>query len=717
MGAFEQSFARGVAEERAGNLDAASDFFALAFEESGKTSFQALFKLGCALLKRGMRAEALKCLIKCHQQDFCRRDLEPLILDVFHKPLRPSFRAQYEKNVGLLAKYPFIRRREFRRFDELNWRFLPFSPNHFVIFDSDKKTFLGEFDKTLSGDGLTFTLEQFEKGVLSMAKAASSVMITNIFREDVFAATAKKTFDPDIPLAWMQSPIYVAFGDAGRFEEHLQVMDLSGLLDGERFVFQFGAGEIRDWMLEPGAQSPSVLSGSLFEGRSLTGILEEIALEKNRITYRDEAQVHDHYRTFSIRDLPEKIRSGKARIGFLTSRFTTMLQYSIRDCGTACERLGIPHRIMIEDHNLNRITEAGLAKFFREFQPELFLVIDHFRWEYPVIPPEIPYITWIQDPMDSIMDPQSAKRVGDRDFLLSIYYSGREFSGIGYPKDRLIDYPMPVNDELYKTYSLSDQEISNFRADVCVFSHLGNPEIGFQGFIREFEKVDNRAMLEKILSKLYSTVLVAGREGRFFYSIDEYCNLIEGTLKDFGMGLRRDLVEKVASLFRIEAGFRISRSVPVEWLAEKGYDLALYGREWPGHPIVGRFARGVAQNGEPLSRILNACKIVVGNNPGMTSHARVFEAFLSNALYIGTNIPAEHDWANIREFLTEGKEILFFYDRKDLYDKIDYYLSHENERLEIVERAKKKILATFTYKGMIKKLLDELALRIELKFP
>ena len=121
----------------------------------------------------------------------------------------------------------------------------------------------------------------------------------------------------------------------------------------------------------------------------------------------------------------------------------------------------------------------------------------------------------------------------------------------------------------------------------------------------------------------------------------------------------------------------------------------------------------MAANGPNLSRIISACKIIVGSNPNVTTHPRVFETLLSNSLYLAYRIPEEFDMANIRRYLAEGREVIFAHDRADLYRKVDYYLEHETERRKVVSRVAGKIVQGLTYKSLIKRVIGEVALRFE----
>lgn len=51
----------------------------------------------------------------------------------------------------------------------------------------------------------------------------------------------------------------------------------------------------------------------------------------------------------------------------------------------------------------------------------------------------------------------------------------------------------------------------------------------------------------------------------------------------------------------------------------------------------------------------------------------------------------------LAELFEEGKEMVMYYDRADLADKVRYYLEHDEERKEIARNGKAKIMAEYTY--------------------
>ena len=91
----------------------------------------------------------------------------------------------------------------------------------------------------------------------------------------------------------------------------------------------------------------------------------------------------------------------------VTSRFTTFLQHSMRDWLAAFSRLGHRTRLFIEDHDHEICNGLGIAAACAEFQPDLVVVIDHYRSELSGIPPQVPTVMWVQDALPNMFRPEA----------------------------------------------------------------------------------------------------------------------------------------------------------------------------------------------------------------------------------------------------------------------------------------------------------------------
>ena len=76
-------------------------------------------------------------------------------------------------------------------------------------------------------------------------------------------------------------------------------------------------------------------------------------------------------------------------------------------------------------------------------------------------------------------------------------------------------------------------------------------------------------------------------------------------------------------------------------------------------------------------------------------------------------VPEEEDISDIRKIVEIGKDMIMFYGKEDLIEKIKYYLEHEDERQIMIERGRKVALEKMTFDILMKRTLSEVARRLE----
>jgi hypothetical protein len=649
-------------------------------------------------LERGEQEPAMEALIACFRLGYRKRVAWRLLRERCYRPHQERFRNNYLKNAEALYGHPDLADCSFPPFEQLRYWFIPYSSTRLAVYDRALQDFTGD-------------LQMEPAPYLKEVKESDLFLLDNEMHPWNIIAIEEKSREANSFL-WKKTPLYLYYDDFNKFVPYLQLGDLTPALSGQRLVFLFGREKLDRYFDDSQAMLPAYV---LWFGSDEinTRVTDKVQRTREQAAALKNS-VYDVYATISRQDLLESLQSGKPRILFYTSRFTTALQYYARDCALACDRLGIPNMVLKERSDLHRINLYTFAEALHDFRPDIIFCIDHFRWEEPFLPDNIIYLTWAQDPLPHILSKESAARIGPLDFVLNAFVSDvKMLLQLGYPPESIIEAPIVGNDDIYKPRRLSQPEREQYAADVGAFSNAGNPAAGLAEVLRILASSTNYGKLTTALKSAYWQMYRNFYREEFIYSLDDYQKFLLGCLGNSGLSLEAAGLERLAQIWRQEVGWRIVRSLPLEWLHERGYDLKIWGREWVNHPLLAVHAQGVAANGETLSRIINACKIIIGTNPAVTIHPRVFETFLSGSLYMANRIPEQFDMANIRRYLAEDREIIFAHDRADLYRKVDYYLEHEAERRQVVTRAREKIIQGLTYEVLMKRVIGEVAHRFE----
>ncbi len=685
---YELTLKHAIDEETKGNIDSAILLYNQALKESGEDAGVVLFEVGDFMFSQGRYAEALEAFVKCHQLGFKTHEIEQFIMSSYYEPNIDEFRSKYEKNTEALSKYEHIYSREFSQFSQLDYRFLPYSETKFEVFDMKESKFIGNFDMEVIG----YNVERY--------KSREILMIKNEVNSFSIMECVKATEDMS-PYLWEKVPLYLFFDDFNYFIEFLQISDFTKIIDTKRLIFLFGLSQLETWFDSMQSILPNYVLNIQDENDYLYQKVNKISSDREILNQTLKEEVDSYYSECNFNEIINAFIQGRPRIMFITTKFSTAIQYFTRDCVEACNKLGIPNKLCIEISDVHRSAQNDWIKTIAEFKPHAIFIIDHFRWEYSLLPHNIVFISWIHDLLPHILSNDSARKIKDKDFILNLIPNYKGFKEARYPKEQIIDTPIPVNPDIYKSYKLTREEIDRFETEICVISNPGNPLEGLKQMLHQFKEQDYYENLETALKCAYDECYKLIYSGHPIFDSEQIDEMISRWLDECGMTYSNGFITAISDMFKTKVVWIIYRSVPIEWLKEKGYRIKLWGKEWMGHKNLKEYAMGVAENGEQLSKILNSSKILIGTNPAISAHPRVFEAIMSNCLYIGINIPTEYDSFNIRGLMDEDQEIVLFYSKDDLYKKVDYYLKNEEERLRVIANGKNKILSKITYEKMM----------------
>lgn len=126
--------------------------------------------------------------------------------------------------------------------------------------------------------------------------------------------------------------------------------------------------------------------------------------------------------------------------------------------------------------------------------------------------------------------------------------------------------------------------------------------------------------------------------------------------------------------------------------------LGLFGSGWPGgqENTTYNFVRGC--------QILSASKIAIGDTPDNGKSGFVSNRLFQTMCVGGAAFLQQHFQDMELLGLEDGKNIATWQSYDDLIDKIDYYLSHEDERKEIAKNAQELMLARHSFEHRVSEL-------------
>ncbi|AMK77751.1 MULTISPECIES: glycosyltransferase [Methylomonas] len=455
------------------------------------------------------------------------------------------------------------------------------------------------------------------------------------------------------------------------------------------------------------------------------------AVQDRRERHSDNLEaIAEYYRVFDIDRCRQKFAADAAglRVMGLTTRFTSFLQYCVRDLIDGFSRLGAQTLICIEDKNHQRVGMEKIIADIRYFQPDLVAVIDHFRHEYPGIPTELPFVNWIQDMLPNIT--QNSIAPGQRDFNFSFAKRWLSFNQLDIYREYPLEFlPLGYNDSQY--HPLAEQ---GFDCDILLVSHLESPEKTLEcfrnsafGFVMnpaEQALIDRGELTQQTLHRLYQ-VLEQHCASMTMAQFEEFCTFHLGkTTSDFrdlyaGHGLA--VSDQVIDVLLCTKGNRLHfdylnrmKTWPIQLLARSFPELEIhvYGKNWQHYPAYRRFAKGVADNGKALNKIMSKAKICLNSNPGVTLHMRALEIMASGSFMLSRRMV--YDGSPLADFFS-ADEVVLYDDEADFLVKVVYFLDNPAARAKFAANGLLALQAKLSYQAIAGSILKSVISRLDKK--
>ncbi len=426
-------------------------------------------------------------------------------------------------------------------------------------------------------------------------------------------------------------------------------------------------------------------------------------------------KVFSYYRSDEFKQRQRKIVRGelKPRVLFVTCRWTTFLKYAAKDFQIAFENNGCQTSYVIETDDVQNLSTISYFNELINFKPDVLFAVSHARPSYSFLPKELPFISDIQDrcgKLNEIMDIKDYYSPQDLYVCISPAYA-KYISGKNVPDSQILIWPMPAPGTLF--YPLPEDQVVNQRyiSDVSFVKHCNGWHMDVMDtFLKKLRESSKSVETSNALAMFFDDIhgLYAKAGTKRIYEDD----IVESAVKSFAVNSEVD-VDKMhflryyCHMYYVSPFSDMWRGQFIEALANAGLDLALYGNGWDKYPALSRFARGGVNREKELNYVYNHSKVNLMISQVATLHVRIAECGMANAFIIIADHSPDKDWGPAREYYQEGKEVVFFDDCNDLIDKVRYYTEHEQERKDIADNLRKKVLATMSCDSVVKMILEK----------
>lgn len=569
-----------------------------------------------------------------------------------------------------------------------------------------------------------------------------------------------------------RTPIYLLAGSPERLRVAMHLHDWRRLLADDRcrvFAGPDAVAALERHLLEhPEINWPTInvtVEPALWlAGETLDALLARASARASHATAALREQIDRAYQGVQPRHFAERIRGGQAlRVLGITSRFTTFLQHSMRDWLAAFESAGHETRLLIEQSDHEKLHPLAYLREIADFKPDLLLLIDHFRGEIPHMPPHMPAVMWVQDRLPGIFNAAAGAAQGPMDYVIG--YGRRDaVTDFGYPAARYMESPVGVNERRFAEASVNPR----YACEVAFVSHASEtPESILRGELDRY----NAPPLKLLLNEVYDRLAAVYARGESLTQELALLRLIEQAITVTGVKI--DDVRPLADLVSNRLNNAFFRHQALQWLADAGVDLHLWGRGWEKHPTLARFARGAADNQRQLADIYRSAAINLQVTPFGSAHQRLFEGLCAGGFFLLRRVTGDdvepmyvelydflrrkhiaddedlraraddraralmhhvegltgehplavrHDFVDALRataaggFLRASSTIwpkqfpaVAFATREELVSKVGHYLRHPQERASLVESMQRVVLQQVTYRGISERMLSFIA--------
>ncbi len=392
------------------------------------------------------------------------------------------------------------------------------------------------------------------------------------------------------------------------------------------------------------------------------------------------ARLEEQYAARDLRYWANRFReatssAGKPlRILAAVSTHTSFLQHSMRDARRALEALGHEVRVLTEDRPFSIIGPLTYHAAIRDFDPDVFFMLDHLRPECgSIIPQNLPIFTWDQDQLPQVFTPQNLARIAPHDFIAGC--SKFHCVTLGCNPRQLLNARVPTCPEQFSGEELSDEEREKYTCDVSYVSHASQTP---QAFHEEERASYSDPAIPPFLDTMYELLpeqlarfrVVDG--GVMSVVFDEACR--HHGITQVGDDIRARLCRWY--LWRL--GDRMFRHEALEWVAawagRTGRTFRIYGNGWENHPTLAVHAAGPAKNGRDLLCVYRASQINLQLMPAGFVHQRSLDGLAAGGFFLGRYVPDDMKGKILKPLVARIDELTV--------GSTDELLTHSDEQIQ-----------------------------------
>jgi hypothetical protein len=343
-----------------------------------------------------------------------------------------------------------------------------------------------------------------------------------------------------------------------------------------------------------------------------------------------------HYSAITLEEWANRFEAAEAgrkklKILGMTSRYTTVLQYSMDELGEAIRSAG--HEFVLCKELDDQSASVPEIQVIHDQKPDLLITISRLRHENSRLPKNVPALCWDQDNLPCMRTDATRQSLDAFSYVAGLG-ALQGYEQLDWPRQNSILAFLAAATHRYSNAPASAELLEKHR---CTFSYTsnasGSPESLFEESRRAYEK-DARllAFFDRVAGKILSQANTgyAWDLARLTRCFDESCQHEPAQIPP---AVRQAMISHLRSL--TDRAFRhVALGWVVEYCQKHNATLRLYGKGWESNPRFAEYAQGFLPPGEEVRAVYQASDINLQIIETGFLHSRALDGLAAGGFFL-----------------------------------------------------------------------------------
>lgn len=403
-------------------------------------------------------------------------------------------------------------------------------------------------------------------------------------------------------------------------------------------------------------------------------------IEELKTFYRDKD--NKYYKEMFDKD-PSHIK-----VLFITSEMTDLNKFIAKNWYETFIELGYDARLLIEKKTYERMLLFYITEQICHFKPYIVFHINH---------PVNSIFKYDQDVKDNILwimryrDKTHEEIYPGNTFFLPLHEAfSEDLKKRGITGSRILTTPDSVNFNIFRKICAVNNK---YVCDITCVNNAGGAEtVRLNNYLKEMHS----ELAKNVLSDIFHDLKEMFDDDHVFSPLD-FKAYVNERMQKLGIDMPESGKDYIAA-FAAMTMESLYRAKVIEWIIKSKItnSVNVWGKYWSNVEMFKNYHMGEAMHDEELASIYENSRIAISDVFWL--HERNFEILASGGFPLVRYKELQEVLKDnkITNYFKENEEIVVFYSKDDLLNKIQYYLDNPDERDRIAENGRQVVIKNFS---------------------